>query len=80
MARQQQRRSVAPTGPRIREAMEAHDLTSDDLARLVGVNVRLVQKWRAGSTIPSFTNLKRLEKVLGKPVSWFFSEEAEAVA
>lgn len=56
------------------------EMTTPELARLLDVNQRLVQKWRAGTTTPGYANMKRLEEALGKPVSWFFTEDTEAAA
>lgn len=60
--------------------MAANEITADELAKRVGVGVRLVQKWRAGEVIPSYPNLRALEDALDRPVAWFFSENGEEAA
>ena len=46
-------------------------LTQEELAALVGVNVRSVQRWEGDETQPQGPNLRRLAAVLGVPFSAF---------
>lgn len=78
MARQAARHSKPPVAARLREAMALTGVTNDELAVRLGVGVRLVQKWRAGDVIPSYANLRALERELGKPVAWFWTETEAA--
>lgn len=79
MARQAERHTVTPpVGRRIREAQSARGLTNDQLAREIDVTVRLVQRWRAGTVVPSLPNLHRLSETLDRPVAWFFTDDEAA--
>lgn len=70
------RQAMAPLADRIKEAQEASGLANADLARAVGVHLRLLQKWRAGTVTPSMENLAKLSRVLDRPLSWFFEDVA----
>lgn len=59
---------------------EAEIRTVDELARKVGISVRLVQKHRAGDNAPGHENLLVYSRVLGKPVAWFFERHQELAA
>ena len=61
---------------RIKAAQAAAGLTNTALARELDVSERLVGKWRSGENRPSMGNLFLLSRALGKPVSWFFEEQA----
>lgn len=67
---------------RIRQAqLEARDgegIRNEELARELGVTLRLVQKWRAGENAPSQKNLMKLARYFGREISWFFTRETEA--
>jgi transcriptional regulator with XRE-family HTH domain len=91
MSRQAARQTVTPpevrklVARRIREAQLAKkavdpDLNNAELARRIGVQVRLVLKWRRGDVIPSWANLVRLGQELDRPVDWFFSEDGAEAA
>lgn len=78
MARQQKRHLEAAQlrkviGGRITEAQANAGLTTEELAREVGLGLRLVQKHRAGDNAPTLENLARYARVLDRPVSWFFT-------
>lgn len=84
MARRDSRSLTAPAlrkrlGDRIVEAQEEAGIeTVEELARRVGLSLRLVQKHRAGDNAPSLANLGKYARVLGKPVAWFFEDEKAA--
>lgn len=61
-------------GERIRQAQGAR--RNRDLADAVGIDVRLLQKHKAGDNMPSTENLARYARVLDKPLSYFFGDEA----
>lgn len=75
---------VSPSSPRHFDAArfkaaQAHTgLTNEALAHAVGVRVRLLQKWRAGTVTPSGGNLIALADVLGCSMESFFTELEEA--
>lgn len=84
MARHETRQDVAQdireiVGNRIRLAQAAKGLTTEELAREVGISLRLVQKHRAGDNAPGFDNLAKYGRALDKPIGWFFGE-AEVAA
>jgi DNA-binding transcriptional regulator YiaG len=57
---------------RLREAQAAAWLTNDTLAERVGVKVRLLQKWRAGTVAPSGGNLIALGRALDCHPEFFY--------
>ena len=78
-------------GRRIRAARIAKGLTVNQLAQLMGVDWRTVQRWQAGTekmkdgtirqTLPRLTGPKgihRLAEVLGVPARYFVETEEEA--
>lgn len=52
----------------------------EDLAHMVGLSLRLVQKHRAGDNAPGHANLIAYARVLGKPVAWFFERHSKRAA
>lgn len=84
MTRRERRLQATPEvakriGDRIKEAQtEAGFETTEDLARALGISLRLVQKHRAGDNAPSYATLARYAQVLGKPMSWFLEERVAA--
>lgn len=71
---------LSPIAPQLRAAQAEAGLKNEDLARDVGVNVRLLSKWRAGTVMPSMPNLVKLSQRLNKPLDWFFREPDEEAA
>lgn len=59
-------------GPHIRAAQEEAAMTNAQLAAAVGVDPRLVQKWKAGTVMPGLPNLLKLARIFECDVSWFF--------
>lgn len=55
-------------------------VTVEELARAVGISLRLVQKHLAGDNAPGHENLLRYSRFFGKPVSWFFERHEKAAA
>lgn len=53
-------------------------MTTEDLARELGVGLRLVQRWRSGHGAPSGHNLVLLAGALGKEAGWFYEAESHA--
>lgn len=76
MSRQAERQTVTSpligVGPHIRAAQEEAEMTNAQLAAAVGVDPRLVQKWKAGTVIPGLPNLVKLARIFECDVSWFF--------
>lgn len=77
MTRHEARHTEAPVrliiAARIRQAQEERGLKTEDLAQQTGIDLRLVQKHRAGDNAPGDTNLRRYAEALGKPLSFFFT-------
>lgn len=59
---------------RLRLAQAESGLTTEGLARQIGVGVRVVQRWRSGNGMPSGANLVALSAALDRDASWFYSE------
>lgn len=76
MARQSLRQAVTSplvgVGPHIRAAQDEAAMTNAELAAAVGVDPRLVQKWKAGTVMPGLPNLVKLARIFECDVSWFF--------
>jgi transcriptional regulator with XRE-family HTH domain len=64
-------------GSNIEIGRRAKKLTNRELAGLVDIDVRLLQKHKAGDNMPSDENLLRYARVLDRPVSWFFEQHGE---
>lgn len=47
------------------QAMEARQLSADDLARSIGRERRTIQRWRSGDSVPSVLELGPLARALG---------------
>jgi DNA-binding transcriptional regulator YiaG len=60
---------------RLREAQAKTGLTNEAVADRVGVKLRLLQKWRAGSVSPSGWNVIALGQVLECPPESFYVDE-----
>lgn len=85
MARRERRHSLAPQirdriAERLKEAQLAADIKTEELAKITGISMRLVQKHRAGTNSPSYDSLARYAVALNKPVSWFLTEAREDAA
>lgn len=63
----------------IRVAMESAEVTSAELARLLGDHERQVRRWRNGETVPTFGNLVKLAAVLDREPGWFYGHHAAEV-
>ena len=85
MARHETRHREALTlaetfGKRLCEAQELRGMKNEPLARATGIGLRLLQKHRSGSNLPSDENLLRYSRVLDLPVLWFFRDEEDRAA
>lgn len=67
-------------GAKIELRRVARNLKNRELADLVGIDVRLLQKHKAGDNMPSDENLLRYARALDVPVSWFFEDNDRAAA
>lgn len=77
--------TTSPFAAKLREAQAEIGVTSEALARQIGVTLRLVQRWRAGSSEPGGENLVALAAAVDREASWFYAIEpadpsAEAAA
>lgn len=61
---------------RLKEAQG--DMTTEALAREVGISLRLVQKHRAGDNAPTIENLAKYGRVLHRDWRWFLAAEVAA--
>ncbi len=48
----------------LKELMAEHDLTSREVANILGLSVTTIHCWRGGSSLPSATNIQRLRLIL----------------
>jgi transcriptional regulator with XRE-family HTH domain len=69
----------SPFALNLRAAQAVKGLTTDELARELGISARLVQKWRAGSVTPRYENVRRLAEVLDVDVAYFYGTPATEV-
>ena len=61
-------------GTRIRQARhEAGFRNAEGLAVKLGVGIRTVQRWEAGTGEPSISRLREIAAITGKPLSYFLS-------
>jgi DNA-binding transcriptional regulator YiaG len=67
-----------PPPDRIVRARREAALTQEELARTIGVSLASVGKWERGSRSPTGRRLRDLALATGKPIAWFFQEEAAA--
>lgn len=70
------RRHFAPD--LLKSAQADASLGTEEMARRIGVSLRVVQKWRDGSVAPSGVNLIALSQVLGRNPDFFYVEVDEA--
>lgn len=77
MTRNETRDSVAPSpfAARLRQAQKEAQLTNEQAARGIGVNLRTYQNWRAGME-PRTQYRFAVARFYEKPLSWFFENEA----
>jgi transcriptional regulator with XRE-family HTH domain len=64
-------------GGRVVEVRLLQGMTQQQLATRLDCSVRAVQDWEAGNT-PAARHLRRLSRLAGRPVSWFFAQEEAA--
>jgi transcriptional regulator with XRE-family HTH domain len=62
-------------GARIREARMAAGLTQDELSDLVGVGMRQIQYYEAGTSNP-YRTLRRIAEATNRSVGWFLHGDA----
>lgn len=62
---------------RLKQALAEKDMTQEALARELGLSLRAVQGWCAGSE-PRGRQLVAMSEVLGRDAGWFFESEREA--
>jgi len=66
-------------GARIAQARKAQGLTQRDFAELLGVTVRSLQHYEAGSIVP-YRHFPRMETVTKKRPGWFLQDAHEGYA
>lgn len=64
----------------LRAAQFHRGLTNQQVAEALGVNLRLVQKWRAGVVKPNEANQVRLAELLDTTVARFYESVEELSA
>jgi transcriptional regulator with XRE-family HTH domain len=77
MTRLSTRQSKNPVAANLRRAQAEAGLTTAELARTIDVNIRLLQKWRAGTVEPRWGNLAKLAVALGVSVADLYADPAE---
>ncbi len=76
-----QNKPALPIAANLRAAQAAKGITNDELAREVGVGLRLLQKWRAGDVAPRYANALKLAQILDVTVSDLYADpDAKAAA
>jgi transcriptional regulator with XRE-family HTH domain len=68
----------APFAVRLRQAQADAEIGNEDLARKIGVGLRLVQRWRSGAGEPSGQNLVALAAALEREPGWFYETDKAA--
>jgi transcriptional regulator with XRE-family HTH domain len=66
-------------GARIAQARKAQGLTQRDFAELLGVTVRSLQHYEAGTIVP-YRHFPRMEAVTSKRPGWFLQDMHEGYA
>lgn len=84
MSRQEPRQKhdiqKSPFGSNLKVAQAEAEKSNETLAYELGVTVRLIQKWRAGTVTPRWENTVRLGVALDREPGWFYSEPDEVAA
>ena len=62
-------------GEIIRWAREFYNMTTEEAAQAIGVDVLRYQNWEAGSEYPTYAKLKKISDVFRKPSAIFFFPE-----
>ncbi len=61
-------------GARVRSRRMALGLTQDKLAKALGITFQQIQKYEKGANRIGASRLQAISRILGKPVSFFFSD------
>lgn len=69
------RRSVY--SERFREAARKAGLTSEEIARRMGVVGGTVRQWWCGQNEPGMASLQKYAAITGFPIGWFYGEEGK---
>lgn len=81
MSSQETRHIKAIVGENIRFARDEKGMTQRALAVAVdGMESMSVSRWERGVVMPSTASLLRLAEVLGRDVSWFYTDHARTAA
>ena len=65
-------------GERMKQAVRDAGLTLDDLARQIGCSRALVYQYASGASLAQSDRLQQIARVVGKPLHWFFQEDASS--
>lgn len=68
--------SIGVPSTRLREAIADSGLSIGEIAERIGVTKEAVKAWLTPRAKPTLARLHMLAKVTGKPVGWFFGEDA----
>jgi transcriptional regulator with XRE-family HTH domain len=69
---------ITTLGGRIREARRAAGYTNvEQLAVVLGVGQRTVQRWETDRSEPSLSLLRQIAAATGEPLSYFFQGQKE---
>lgn len=64
-----------PRKERLARARIEAGLTQEELAGRIGASVFSVGKYERGDRVPRGPRLRRIAKVTGRPVAWFFEDD-----
>lgn len=64
-------------GLRVRAARQKRGLSQEELAERIDRSIHAISGIERGRTLPNFTTLERLSRVLGVPVRDFFDHQPE---
>ncbi len=66
-------------GANIRRIREQQGLSVQDLAKIMGVQPRIVRQWESGEVQPQpYCTLWRMSRLLGMPMNEFYEDEDAA--
>lgn len=63
-------------GDRLREARIASRLSQSDVAKALGLTFQQIQKYEKGINRCAPSRLSRIAALTGRPIEWFYSQEA----
>lgn len=65
-------------GQRLRSAREDKGLTQEDLADALGISKSQISHFERGANLLTIEHLKKLPRILGRPVNYFLGESSSS--